>query len=228
MICLSFPARSLFGNLCLLAFADMRTRVKFCGITRCEDAIQAASLGADAIGLVFYPRSPRAVSPRQARAIVQALPPFVTVVGLFVDAAPSDIQRVLEIVPLDTLQFHGDEAPENCGCYGRPYVKAIRMSAEVDLLGLTQTYKDASALLLDAYRPGMPGGTGQTFDWDRIPRALPKTIILAGGLTPGNAAHAVAKVRPYAVDVSGGVEQMKGMKDAAKMAAFIRGVNSVN
>lgn len=206
----------------------MRTRVKFCGITRCEDAIQAASLGADAIGLVFYPRSPRAVSPQQARAIVRALPPFVTVVGLFVDAASSDIQQALETVPLDTLQFHGDEAPENCSCYGRPYIKAIRMSAEVDLLALAQTYRDASALLLDTYRPGMPGGTGQAFDWDRIPRGIPKAMILAGGLTPGNVAHAVAKVRPYAVDVSGGIEQMKGRKDAVKMAAFIRGINSVN
>lgn len=206
----------------------MRTRVKFCGITRCEDAIQATRLGADAIGLVFYPKSPRAVSPQQAHTIVQVLPPFVAVVGLFVNATASYIQQVVETVPLDTLQFHGDEAPESCGCYGKPYIKAIRMGAEVDLLRLAKIYQGASALLLDAYQVGVPGGTGQTFDWSRIPSEFPKAIILAGGLTPENVAHAVAKVRPYAVDVSGGVEQMRGIKDAAKMAAFMRGVNSVN
>ncbi len=206
----------------------MRTRVKFCGITRCEDAIQAIHLGVDAIGLVFYPKSPRAVSPQQGRAIVRMLPPFVTVVGLFVNAPASYIRQVLETVPLDTLQFHGDEAPESCSCYGRPYIKAIRMGAEVDLQQLAAIYQGASALLLDTYQAGVPGGTGQTFDWNRIPNELPKAIILAGGLTPENVAQAVAKVRPYAVDVSGGVEQMKGIKDAAKMTAFVRGVNSVN
>jgi phosphoribosylanthranilate isomerase len=206
----------------------MRTRIKFCGITRPEDAASAAYLGADAIGLVFYPPSPRAVNPQQARTIVQGLPPFVTVVGLFVDATPNDIEEVLAEVPLDILQFHGEETPAECSRYGRPYVKAIRMAVGIDLEQITRLYGDASALLLDTYRRGVPGGTGQTFDWDCIPGERSKAIILAGGLTPENVPEAVTRVRPYGVDVSGGVEQSKGVKDAAKMAAFIRGVNSVS
>ncbi|WP_041354825.1 phosphoribosylanthranilate isomerase [Nitrosococcus halophilus] len=206
----------------------MRTRVKFCGITRREDAIHAARLGADAIGLVFYPKSPRAVSPQQACQIVRGLPPFVTVVGLFVNAAARYLHQVLDRVPIDILQFHGEESPEECNRYGRPYVKAIRMAEGVDLLGLEQAYGSASALLLDTYQIGVAGGTGQVFDWSRVPEGLSKGIILAGGLTPENVAQAVMKVRPYAVDVSGGVEQNKGVKDAAKMAAFMRGVDSVN
>jgi phosphoribosylanthranilate isomerase len=207
----------------------MRTRIKFCGITRSEDAASAAYLGADAIGLVFYPPSPRAVNLQQAREIVQGLPPFVTIVGLFVNAASSYIQEILAKVPLDMLQFHGEEAPAECSRYGRPYVKAIRMEEGiVELEQLARVYGDASALLLDAYQAGVPGGTGQTFDWDRIPPEQSKAIILAGGLTPENVPEAVRKVQPYAVDVSGGVERTKGVKDAAKMAAFIRGVNSVS
>jgi phosphoribosylanthranilate isomerase len=205
----------------------MRTRVKFCGITRREDAVHAARLGADAVGLVFYPRSPRAVNLQQACQIVRELPPFVTVVGLFVNATSSYIQEVLDSVPIDNLQFHGDESPEECSRYDRPYIKAIRMAERIDLPQLVQTYGDASALLLDTYQIGAPGGTGQMFDWDRIPEGLPKAIVLAGGLTPENVTQAVMKVRPYAVDVSGGVEQTKGVKDVAKMAAFMRGVYSV-
>jgi phosphoribosylanthranilate isomerase len=205
----------------------MRVRVKFCGITRREDAVHAARLGADAVGLVFYPRSPRAVNLQQACQIVRELPPFVTVVGLFVNATSSYIQEVLDSVPIDNLQFHGDESPEECSRYDRPYIKAIRMAERIDLPQLVQTYGDASALLLDTYQIGAPGGTGQMFDWDRIPEGLPKAIVLAGGLTPENVTQAVMKVRPYAVDVSGGVEQTKGVKDVAKMAAFMRGVYSV-
>jgi phosphoribosylanthranilate isomerase len=205
----------------------MRIRVKFCGITRCEDAAHAVRLGADAIGLVFYPRSPRAVNLQQACQIVRELPPFVTVVGLFVNATSSYIQEVLDTVPIDNLQFHGDESPEECSRYHRPYIKAIRMAEGADLPQLAHTYGNASALLLDTYQIGVPGGTGQMFDWDRIPEGLPKAIVLAGGLTPENVTQAVMKVRPYAVDVSGGVEQTKGVKDAAKMAAFMRGVYSV-
>jgi phosphoribosylanthranilate isomerase len=206
----------------------MRTRVKFCGITRREDAVYAARLGVDAVGLVFYPQSPRAVNLQQACQIVQDLPPFVTVVGLFVNATFSYIQQVLDRVPIDNLQFHGDESPEECSRYNRPYIKAIRMEERTDLLQLAQVYGSASALLLDTYQVGMPGGTGQVFDWDRIPEGIPKAIVLAGGLTPENVTHAVMKVRPYALDVSGGVERTKGVKDAAKMAAFMRGVCSVN
>ncbi|KFI23199.1 phosphoribosylanthranilate isomerase [Nitrosococcus oceani] len=206
----------------------MRTRVKFCGITRREDAIQAIRLGADAIGLVFYPESPRAVSPQQAYQIVRELPPFVTVVGLFVNAASCYLQQILDKVPIDILQFHGEESPEECGYYGRSYIKAIRMAEGVDLPSLARSYESASALLLDAYQAGVPGGTGRAFDWRRIPKNFSKAVILAGGLTPENIAQAVRQVRPYAVDVSGGVERIKGVKDVAKMAAFMRGVDSVN
>lgn len=206
----------------------MRTRVKFCGITRREDALCAARLGADAIGLVFYSKSPRAVSPQQACQIIQELPPFVTVVGLFVNASSCYLQQVLERVPIDILQFHGEESPEECGRYGRAYIKAIRMAEGVDLLRLEQAYETASALLLDTYQAGVPGGTGRVFDWNRVPEGLSKAIVLAGGLAPENIAQAVRTARPYGVDVSGGVEQSKGVKDAAKMAAFMRGVDSVN
>ncbi len=187
----------------------------------------AARLGADAIGLVFYPKSPRAVSADQARAILRALPPFVTSVGLFVDAAPAEIERVLAAVPLDLLQFHGDEAAEDCRAHGRPYLKALRMGAGVDLSALARPYDDAAGILVDSFVEGVPGGTGQTFDWARLPARLPRPLVLAGGLNPDNVAAAIKQTRPWAVDVSGGVESAPGIKDAAKIAAFIRGVNSV-
>jgi phosphoribosylanthranilate isomerase len=206
----------------------MRTRVKICGITRREDAQEAARVGADAIGLVFYPPSTRAVNVPQAREIVQGLPPFVTVVGLFVDGRREDIARVLQQVRIDLLQFHGDEPPEACGDFGRPYLKAVRMRQGVDLPALRGRYREASALLLDTYRPGQPGGTGKMFDWSGIPNELAGEIVLAGGLDPDNVETAVRRVRPYAVDVSGGVERAKGVKDAAKMAAFLRGVERGN
>jgi phosphoribosylanthranilate isomerase len=203
----------------------MRTRVKICGITRLEDARAAVGLGADAIGLVFYPPSPRAVTPETAAAIVESLPPFVSVVGLFVDEPRSRIAEILKTVPLDLLQFHGEESPEQCAGHGRPWIKAIRMHESVDLVSVMHEYADGAGLLLDTYQAGVPGGTGVTFDWDRIPRKLASNIILAGGLNPQNVEQAIRQVHPYAVDVSGGVEAAKGIKDADKLAAFIAGVN---
>jgi len=180
--------------------------------------------GADALGLVFYPPSPRAVSLQQAVRVVADLPPFVTVVGLFVDEEPERIKAVLAAVRIDLLQFHGDESPEQCAGYGRPWIKAVRMREGADLPAIRAHYAGASALLLDAYQPGVPGGTGSRFDWDRIPPDMRPGIVLAGGLDVSNVERAVRGVRPYAVDVSGGVEQSRGIKDHKKIADFIRGV----
>lgn len=201
-----------------------RTRVKICGITRPEDGIAAASAGADAIGLVFYTRSPRFVTTMQARTIIAALPPFVTTVGLFVDASAAEIEEVLGEVPLDTLQFHGEEPPEFCASFGRPYLKAISMRDDIDLHNEAERFTSATALLVDTFQAGMPGGTGVSFDWKRIPPDLNKPLILAGGLNPDNVAQAIMQAHPYAVDVSSGVEAAKGIKDAGKIAAFMRGV----
>jgi len=195
-----------------------------CGITRPEDGLAAVNAGADAIGLVFYPPSPRAVTIEQAQAIVEQLPPFVTVVGLFVNETRDKIEQILQQVSIDLLQFHGDESPEMCEGYGRPWIKAIRMKEEVDLIAETAAYASSRGVLLDAYQAGKPGGTGNVFDWQRIPTELAGRIILAGGLNPDNVDEAVRRVRPWAVDVSGGVEATKGIKDVQKIAAFIRGV----
>jgi phosphoribosylanthranilate isomerase len=202
----------------------MRTRIKICGITRADDALAAVRHGADAIGLVFYPPSPRAVDIEQAQAIVAALPPFVTVVGLVVDESRERLQELLGAVRIDLLQFHGKERPQDCRGMGRPWIKAIRMRVGIDLAALQRQYHEASALLLDAYEPGKPGGTGSRFDWERIPVSMASNIILAGGLNPDNVETAIRRVRPYAVDVSGGVEATKGIKDPGKIAAFIEGV----
>lgn len=202
----------------------MRTRVKICGITRIEDAEAAARAGADAIGLVFDPASPRCVDLERARAIAQAVPPFVTVVGLFVDAAPERVREVLNWVGLDLLQFHGTESPEQCRQYARRYIKAIRMRPEVDLLGEARRYADAAGILLDSFVPGVSGGSGRTFDWTRVPRDFGRPLILAGGLAPHNVAEAIRRVRPYAVDVSSGVERSPGVKDPDKIAAFLEAV----
>lgn len=202
----------------------MRTRIKICGITRVEDAQAAVQYGADAIGLVFYPPSPRAVAVSDAARIVKSLPPFVTVVGLFVNQEPAEITRILAEVPLDLLQFHGDESPEACEGFGRPWIKAIRMRPDTDLPAQAEVYAAASGLLLDTYQAGVPGGTGQVFDWSRIPTDLCRQIILAGGLDSENVTQAVLSVHPYAVDVSGGVEAAKGIKDKSKIKAFIAGV----
>jgi phosphoribosylanthranilate isomerase len=204
-----------------------RTRVKICGITRAQDGLAAARAGADAIGLVFYPPSPRAVDPARARAVVQVLPPFVSVVALFVDPVADQVREVLAAVAVDLLQFHGEEAPELCAAFGRPYLKAVRMREGVDLARAARRYAGACGLLLDAYRPGVPGGTGTAFDWSRVPGGLALPVVLAGGLDPGNVAEAVRRVRPYGVDVSGGVEVDRGVKDPARIEAFIREVNRV-
>lgn len=205
----------------------MRTRVKICGITRAQDAIKAVEFGADAIGLVFYDKSPRAVSIDDARAIIQKIPPFVSIVGLFVDPSPKDVAAVLHRVSLDLLQFHGDELPSECSAYGKPYIKAIKIREGVDIPAQVNKYTTARGILLDTYDPKVPGGTGRVFDWSVIPKGLSKPIILAGGLTPENVWQAITKVRPFAVDVSGGVEADKGIKDIEKLAAFMRGVQSV-
>ncbi len=202
----------------------MRTRVKICGFTRGDDARAAALLGVDAIGLVFYPPSPRHVEIEQARAIVDALPPFVTVVGLFVDENPDRIRAILNSVRIDLLQFHGDESPGECAAYGRSYIKAVRMKAGVDLIKTASAYHQACGLLLDADDPSAKGGTGTSFDWAAIPKQLPLPVVLAGGLNPGNAGLALRQVKPYGLDVSSGVEAAKGVKDVGKMAAFIKEV----
>lgn len=202
----------------------MTPRVKICGITRLEDLHMVCHAGADALGFVFYAPSPRNVSVETAAALVRALPPFVQSVGLFVNAEPAMIETVLKSVPLDLLQFHGDETPAQCVRYGRPFLKAVRVKADTDLLKCAADFEAARGLLLDAYVPGVPGGTGERFDWSLIPDGLQKPVVLSGGLDPDNVATAVNTVCPWAVDVSSGVEASKGIKDAAKVAAFIENV----
>ncbi len=204
------------------------TRIKICGITREQDLHTAAACGADAIGLVFYDKSPRHVSAAQAAELARAVPPFLTVVGLFVNPAAEFVRDVLAQVPLDVLQFHGEEEPAFCEQFGRPYLKAIRVRSGVDLLQCASRYAGAQGLLLDAYVEGMQGGTGESFDWALIPHDLPLPVILSGGLHAGNVAAGIRQVRPYAVDVSSGVEAAKGIKDAAKVAAFIKEVRDVD
>ena len=201
-------------------------RSKICGITRVDDALTAAKAGADAIGLVFYAKSPRAVDVRQAREIVAALPPFVTTVGLFVNASRCEINEILDAVPLDMLQFHGDETPAQCEGFHRPWFKALRVGNGEDIEAQVARYANASGIILDTFVAGVPGGTGERFDWSLIPAALAKPLILAGGLTAENVQQAIAQVRPYAVDVSGGVEASKGVKDASKVMAFVGRVRS--
>ncbi len=199
----------------------MAVRVKICGITRLPDLQAACAAGADALGFVFYDRSPRHLGAAQAAALVGALPPFVQSVGLFVDAAPAFIESVLRDVPLDLLQFHGNETAVDCARYGRPWIKAVRVNHDADLLKYAADFADARGLLLDAFVPGVPGGTGERFDWSLIPPDLSLPIVLSGGLDPGNVGDAVRTVRPWAVDVSSGVEAAKGIKDAHKMAQFV-------
>jgi phosphoribosylanthranilate isomerase len=201
-------------------------RCKICGITRVEDALAAVEAGADAIGLVFYAKSPRAVTVQQAQAIVAALPPFVTTVGLFVDCQRSELNAILDAVPLDLLQFHGDETPAACEGFRRPYIKALRVKPGDDVAARIGLYGSAAGVLLDTFVSGVPGGTGEAFDWSLVPQGLPVPIILAGGLTPENVRAAIERVRPYAVDVSGGVEASKGVKDSGKIHAFVRAVRS--
>jgi phosphoribosylanthranilate isomerase len=199
-------------------------RSKICGITRLEDALVAIEAGADAIGFVFYAKSPRAVTVEQARAIIAALPPFVTTVGLFVNMPRSELTELLAQVPLDLLQFHGDETAADCSGYGRPYIKALRVQAGDEVAAMIALYPEASGILLDTFVAGVPGGTGEAFDWSLVPQQPSKPIVLAGGLTAENVRAAIEQVQPYAVDVSGGVEQSKGIKSAEKVRAFIAAV----
>lgn len=203
----------------------MRVRVKICGITRLEDALSVVDHGADAIGLVFYPPSPRNVTIDQAAEIANHIPAFVSVVGLFVNAEPAFIRSVMATVKLDLLQFHGDETPEECASYGLPFIKAIRVKTDTNLVQCAKDFYASKALLLDTFTDGVAGGTGHAFDWSLIPSLLSKPVILAGGLNQKNVAQAIEQVRPYAVDISGGVEISKGIKDAAKIAAFMQQVN---
>jgi phosphoribosylanthranilate isomerase len=206
----------------------MATVVKICGITRVEDGLTAAHAGAHAIGLVFHPASPRFVTIDQAREIAQRMPPFVTVVGLFVNPDPQTVEAVLREVPLQLLQFHGDEPPELCAGFGVPYLKAVRMVPGTDLLQYAARYGGAKALLLDAFTDRVYGGSGEAFDWRSIPQDLPLPVVLAGGLTAHNVGEAIRTARPWAVDVSSGVEREKGIKDPARIAAFIRGARDAD
>jgi len=205
---------------------EMKTRIKICGITRVADALAAARLGADAIGLVFYSGSPRAVTAAQAAEIINALPPFVVPVGLFVNADAAFVRETVAVAPVQLLQFHGDESPGFCAEFGLPFLRALRVRAGGDLLQYAREFHAAKGLLLDAWVEGVHGGTGATFDWTLIPPDLPMPVILSGGLNPGNVEQAVRRVRPWAVDVSSGVESAKGIKDAAKIEAFINGVRN--
>ena len=206
----------------------MKTAVKICGITRTADALAAARHGAHAIGLVFYAPSPRYVEPDAAAAIVRALPPFITTVGLFVDASADDVRSIATHTGIQLLQFHGAETADYCAGFRRPYMKAVQVRPGVDLLQYARVFSGAQALLLDAFHEDLRGGTGAIFDWGLIPRTLPLPIVLSGGLTPGNVGDAIRRVRPTAVDVSSGVEASKGIKDEAKIAAFITGVRNAD
>jgi phosphoribosylanthranilate isomerase len=222
------------------AAAPRRTRIKVCGITRVADAQAAVDAGVDAIGLVFWPGTPRVVTLAQARAIAAVVPSYVSIVALFVDPQPRDVRDVLDAVPIDVLQFHGGEPASLCRSFGRRYVKAIPVKDDIDLLESVSPYDDAAGLLFDAFREGdLPGGTGRVFDWGRLTvevRAhLGRPLILSGGLDPKNVADAIRDVRPWAVDVSSGVEERdetgatrRGLKDAARIEAFVQGVRSAD
>ena len=205
----------------------MRTRVKICGITRAEDLEAAAAAGADAIGLVFYPQSPRLLALEQARALRRAVPPFVTCVALFVNAPREEVARVIDAVRPDALQFHGEETPAYCGEFGLPYIKACRVRPGVDLLEYLRPFSGASAWLADAFVEDY-GGAGRSFDWSAVPAERERPLILSGGLKRDNVREAIRRVRPWGVDVSSGVEAAKGIKDAAKIAAFIAEVRNAD
>jgi phosphoribosylanthranilate isomerase len=202
-----------------------RTRIKICGITRVEDGVMAAQLGVDAIGLVFYPHSSRVVDLATAAQIVRALPPFVTTVGLFVDAQTAQIEATLRQVSLAILQFHGNENPNYCASFGVPFIKAVPMGTAADLADYGCRFQQAAGLLLDSHGGDKTGGSGQCFDWRKIPKNMTKPIVLAGGLDPYNVTEAIQRVQPFAVDVSSGVESAKGVKDSRLMQLFIESVN---
>ena len=202
---------------------NIAPRIKVCGLTRVEDVQATVAAGVDAIGLVFYPESPRHVTIAQAVTLCREIPPFVTIVGLFVNASRAEVHRVVESVPLNLLQFHGDETVDQCEGFGLPYLRAARVRPGVDLLEFASQFPSARALLLDTWTPAY-GGSGESFDWSLVPASCPLPVILSGGLTPDNVAEAIRQVRPVAVDVSSGVESAKGIKDAAKIRAFVSAV----
>jgi phosphoribosylanthranilate isomerase len=206
----------------------VKTAVKICGITRAEDALAAAHCGAHAIGLVFYRPSPRYVDPEVAAGIVRALPPFITPVGLFVDAPADEVRAISVRSRVQMIQFHGAETPDFCVAFDLPYMKGVRVRPGVDLLQYARDFQGAKALLLDAYQEGLHGGTGAVFDWNLIPSALPLPVVLSGGLNPDNVADAIRRVKPFAVDVSSGVESSKGIKDVRKIEAFVNGVRNAD
>ncbi len=199
----------------------MTVRVKICGITSVEDAHAAISAGADAIGLMCYPPSPRYVTPELARAITLSAAPFVTVIAVVVDEHPEELKSLLEVLPVDLVQFHGDERPEECQAQGRPYIKALRMREGFSIDHEVSRYTDSRGILLDTYDPSLAGGTGMPFAWDRVPATCEKSIIIAGGLNPGNVGEAIAVAHPQGVDVSSGVESDKGLKDSELMRQFV-------
>lgn len=205
----------------------MRTRIKICGIKHRDDALKAVECGADAIGLVFVEKSPRYVSLTDAGVIAVSMPPFVTVVGLFMNAPAEVIREALNVVPLNLLQFHGDETPDFCDQFEMPYIKVLKMRENVNVIAFSQEYPNAAGILLDTYHKDVAGGSGQSFDWGMIPENIPFPLILAGGLNPDNVASAIETVRPYAVDVSSGVESVPAVKDHKKIEQFIKEVQRV-
>ncbi len=205
----------------------MSTRVKICGLTRTEDVESAVAAGADALGFVFYEPSPRAVSIADAQTLIQSVPAFVSVVGLFVNPTEQEVREVLSRLPLDLLQFHGDESPEFCSQFQRRWIKAIRVQNREQVIQAFARYHEAAGLLVDAWDPERYGGTGKSFNWDLIPSEKPLPLILAGGLSSDNVFRAVEQVQPWAVDVSGGVERSKGIKDIQKISDFIKEVHRV-
>lgn len=205
-----------------------RTRIKICGITSVDDAQAAVDAGADAVGLVFYPDSPRAVTVEQAVRIVGSVPPFVSIVALVVNEPVAGIQRILDALPINLVQFHGEESPAFCEQFRHPWIKALRVRAGLDITALCDDYRSARGVLLDSWQDGVPGGTGKTFDWRLAPGVLPLPVVLAGGLNDGNVGEAIARLRPCAVDVSGGVEQSPGRKDPTKIKQFIAAVRAAD
>lgn len=206
----------------------MRVRIKFCSMIRSEDIEVASRLGADAIGLMFYPASPRCLQHEQARELAASVPAFLTVTGVFMNPSRMEVDQVLQSMRMDVLQFHGEESPEFCRSFGRAYIKAVPMGSDVDVADYARRYADASALLLDGHAHGQPGGKGASFAWNKVPRIIWPPLILAGGLNADNVADAIRSVRPYGVDVSSGVESAPGIKDAVKMIEFVREVNRVS
>jgi len=205
----------------------MKTRIKICGLTREEDVDAAVAAGADAIGLVFYPPSPRYVTPERAAQLVKRIPPFVDVVGLFVNEPADVVRAACAALPINVLQFHGDESPDYCRQFARPYLRAARVKPGFDLVEFAGLFPDARGLLLDAFVEGYGGG-GHVFDWALIPPGLPGFLVLSGGLSAENVGDAIERVRPVAVDVSSGVEMSKGIKDHSKIAAFVAAVRKAD